>query len=186
MTLPVRGRAARNARPGGAPPRTFTRDFPATPSQVAPARRFLAGLLGDSPVTADAVSCLSELASNAVLHSGSGRPGGHFTVRASLYPGQVRVCPAQLRVEVEDAGGPWVGLTGHDEECGRGLLIVATLAREWGITGDGRHRRVVWFECTEPGPGGAAARADGTAVTADGASAARRPPPAWGQGNGGT
>ena len=42
---------------------------------------------------------------NAVLHSVSGRPGGHFTVRASLYPGQVRVCPGQLRVEVEENVG---------------------------------------------------------------------------------
>ncbi len=102
---------------GVAPLRAFTRDFPATAGQVGAARRFLAGLLGDSPVAEDAALCLSELASNTVLHSESGRRGGHFTVRASLYPGRARV-------EVEDAGGPWAHAAGTGELHGRGLLPV--------------------------------------------------------------
>ena len=44
--------------------------------------------------------CVSELATNAVLHSASRNPGGTFTVRAAVFDGCVRI-------EVEDNGGAW-------------------------------------------------------------------------------
>lgn len=105
------------AASAGAPAITWARDFPGTSEQAGRARRFLAAIL-----------CLSELASNACLHSRSGRPGGCFTVRAEL-------SVQGLRVEVRDDGGPWVWPARPDEH-GRGLLIVASLARAWGRSGD--------------------------------------------------
>lgn len=122
----------------GAPAITWARDFPGTPEQAGKARRFLAAILGNRPAADDAVLCLSELASNACLHSRSRHPGGIFTVRAEL--------SAQgLRVEVRDDGGPWVWPAQPDEH-GRGLLIVASLARAWGRSGDSECGWTVWFE----------------------------------------
>jgi serine/threonine-protein kinase RsbW len=129
--------------PAGVPARTFTRSFPATIGHVSDARQFLAQALGDWPLAGDALACLSELAANSVLHSNSGRPGGCFTVRASLRP-------AGLRVEVEDEGGSWQGRPGRGDQCGRGLVIVGALASAWPVTGDGTGR-TVWFEMGPPG-----------------------------------
>jgi len=119
--------------------RTWSRSFRATADQVREARHFLAGILGDSPLTADALACLSELATNSVLHSNSRRPGGHFTVHACLYP-QV------LRVEVQDEGGPWEPQPDRDDRNGRGLVIVDALSRDWSVSSDGTGARIVWFE----------------------------------------
>jgi serine/threonine-protein kinase RsbW len=152
---------------------TWSRDFPGTPEQAGRARRFLAEVLVGSPLTDDAVLCLSELASNAILHSDSGRPGGTFTVRVSAGAGRVRL-------EVVDAGGPWPdppspggspaaprtpaapdhpvpGRTApgnpappvHQQDRGRGLAIVAALAAAWGIAG-GAAGRVAWCEFDLP------------------------------------
>ena len=87
-------------RSTGAAQITWSRAFPATPQQVGEARRFLAAILDGRSAADDAVLCLSELASNAVLHSRSATPGAQFTVRATLKHDQ-------LRVEVSDGGGPW-------------------------------------------------------------------------------
>ena len=110
---------ARAAGTAAAPVITWARTFPAVPAQVREARRFLAGLLDGGPAAADALICLSELASNAVVHSRSSQPGGTFTVRVQL-AGQ------RLRVEVCDQGGPWdsPGRASSGEPGGRGLLIV--------------------------------------------------------------
>jgi serine/threonine-protein kinase RsbW len=118
---------------------TAWRVFAAQPLQVACARRFIAGVLADLRAADDVVLCVSELASNAVLHSSSREPGGHFVVRA-------RVSAAgRIRAEVEDRGGPWACDGGPDEEHGRGLLIVGGLATRWGITGSDAGR-IAWLE----------------------------------------
>ena len=114
------------------------RRFAAKPAQVGAARRFLAALLAGVPVAAEAVLCLSELASNAITHSRSGDPGGWFTVRASHAGGLIRV-------EVEDQGGPWAPGGNADVEGGRGLLIVAGLAAAWGRSGSSEAGWTVWF-----------------------------------------
>jgi anti-sigma regulatory factor (Ser/Thr protein kinase) len=128
-------------------PAPWSRTFPATPDQAGHARRFLAAILDDSPLTQDAAACLAELASNSVVHSDSRRPGGTFTVRAEISPGR-------LRVEVEDQGGPWAPPPpppGPDAPSGRGLLIVATLADAWDISPTTTAtRRLAWFLMRTP------------------------------------
>jgi len=126
-----------------APPLAWSRAFPATPAQAREARRFLAAILDGHATTDDAVLCLSELATNATVHSQSRSPGGHFTVRAELQGDR-------LRVEVQDEGGPWIWPRRDGELHGRGLLIVGQLSRTWGRTGDSATGWTVWFEMDTP------------------------------------
>jgi serine/threonine-protein kinase RsbW len=130
-------------RSSGAPQITWSQTFPATPQQVGEARRFLAAILDDRATADDAVLCLSELASNAVLHSRSASPGAQFTVRATLKNDQ-------LRVEVSDDGGPWHWPDGDDDQHGRGLVIVSRLATAWGRAGTPDTGWTVWYTMTCP------------------------------------
>jgi serine/threonine-protein kinase RsbW len=116
-----------------------SRVFAAQPLQVAQARRFVGGVLSGIVVADDVVLCVSELASNAVLHSNSREPGGQFAVRVWM------TARGAIRAEVEDRGGPWSPDPEAEEERGRGLLIVAALATRWGIAGSNAGR-VAWLE----------------------------------------
>jgi anti-sigma regulatory factor (Ser/Thr protein kinase) len=122
---------------------SWSRSFPATAAQAGAARRFLAAILDGSPAAADAVLCLSELATNAIVHSDSGRPGGTFTVA-------VRLGQGSLWVEVRDQGGRWPRGAAIEDDGGRGLLIVAGTAREWGREGDAETGWTVWFALDWP------------------------------------
>jgi anti-sigma regulatory factor (Ser/Thr protein kinase) len=124
----------------------WSRTFPATPDQTGQARRFLTAILNGSALADDAVTCLGELASNAIIHSHSCLPGGTFTVRVHTRPGR-------LRVEVHDNGGPWAprhtgdGGGAGPATGGRGLLIVSRLADRWDITPTTTAPyRTAWFE----------------------------------------
>ena len=79
--------------------RRHTGTYPAEPGQVRLARAALAGWLRGWPQADEAILIASEFAANSVLHSSS-RDEGEFTLRA-----EVRL--DRLRIEVEDAGGPW-------------------------------------------------------------------------------
>jgi two-component sensor histidine kinase len=124
----------------------FERAYPGTMNQPRGVRVDLTEIAGACPVIDELVLLGSELAANAVLHSRSGHPGGMFTVRATLYPGDY------VWVEVIDQGGPWVA-DGHDDEHGRGLAVVAMIAGDgnWGIEGD-TSARVAWFRLDWPRP----------------------------------
>ena len=127
-----------------APLITWSRDFPALPQQAREARRFLASLLDGRPAADDAVLCLSELITNACLHSRSRQPGGQFTVR-------IQTCGPCLRVEVSDQGGPWTAPAKDDHaQNGRGLQIVSQLTRTWGRTGNSATGWTIWFEIGGP------------------------------------
>jgi serine/threonine-protein kinase RsbW len=119
-------------------PVAWSRSFPADAAQAGEARRFLAAILDGSPAAGEAVLCLSELVTNAIVHSSSGRPGGAFTVAVQLSEGR-------LRVEVRDQGGPWSEREPGDGQHGRGLIIVSRLAGAWGRAGDGDAGWTVWF-----------------------------------------
>jgi anti-sigma regulatory factor (Ser/Thr protein kinase) len=110
--------------------------YPGRLDQVRQLRRELMVLLDDSPAAEDIILCASELAANAVRHSGSGRPGGSFTLRVEIIRGEC-VC-----IAVDDDGGPWIE-TGSDSDRGRGLVIVTALSADWGIVA-GPAGRTVW------------------------------------------
>jgi serine/threonine-protein kinase RsbW len=110
-----------------------------TGGEIAEARRFVAAFVDDLTLAADAVLCVSEVATNAVLHSNSGVAGGRFTVSAECYS------DGRLRIEVEDQGGGWTERA-KTEGQHLGLMIVNQLSSAWGIEGDGGKRRTVWFE----------------------------------------
>ena len=105
-----------------------TRAFPGKRQHVRDARTFVQHILAGCPVTGDAVLCVSEFASNAVLHSRSGEPGGQFLVRVEVYAND------HVWVEVTDDGGPWQMHT-TDSLPGHGLDIVGKLACGWGVDG---------------------------------------------------
>lgn len=124
-------------------PAVWIRTFSGHARQVWHARRFITACLGDCPVTDDVLLCMSELAANAIVHSNSRLPGGHFTVQAS------RTQLGRIRVEITDQGGPWSPVTVADDQHGRGLAIVASVAAGWGITGQDEGR-TAWFEVACP------------------------------------
>lgn len=92
----------------------------------------------------DAVLLVSELTTNAVLHTGS----GHVLCGLTLTADERR-----LRIELHDEGTTPVRPPGHrpgpDEESGRGLLLVSQLADSWGSARSTRAEgKVVWAELT--------------------------------------
>jgi len=60
--------------PGSQAAITWSKVFPGAPEQVGKARSFLGAILEGRPAADDAALCLSELVSNACLHSRSGEP----------------------------------------------------------------------------------------------------------------
>jgi anti-sigma regulatory factor (Ser/Thr protein kinase) len=116
--------------------RRHTGTYPAEPGQVRVARAALAGWLGGCPLADEVVLVASEFATNSVRHSVSCH-GGAFTLRAEIRQGGIRI-------EVEDAGGPWRGGV-RDDERPHGFDVVAAIAGEgnWGIDGDAGGR-VAW------------------------------------------
>ena len=116
--------------------RRHTGTYPAEPRQVGLARAELAGWLGGWPQADEAILVASEFAANSVLHSAS-RDGGAFTLRAELRADR-------LRIEVEDAGGPWRDGP-RDDSRPHGFDVVTALAgpENWGIDGNARGR-IAW------------------------------------------
>lgn len=117
--------------------------LPAKPESAAMARQHVVDALrawAMADLAADAALCVTELATNAILHSRSS-----FTVAVRRTPIGVRVDvqddqPERLPVVVPDSLGPLeTGITG------RGLILVAAIARRWGyFTTD--VAKTVWFE----------------------------------------
>lgn len=115
-------------------------DVPPDPAAVSEARRFLRETLTgwriDEEATDHAVLCLSELATNALIHTGGG-----CRVQVELHDGV-------LTTRVHDNGStlappmtrPGDLMPGH----GHGLRIVESLVSRWGRTTDA-HSAAVWF-----------------------------------------
>ncbi|MEU9234647.1 ATP-binding protein [Streptomyces subrutilus] len=85
---------------------------------------------------------VGELAANAVLH---GRlPGRDFELRLEYGGGCVRVMVSDGRSEKEPPDAP-APVDPWSAEDGRGLLLVAAVAREWGVAARGPGK-TVWAE----------------------------------------
>jgi serine/threonine-protein kinase RsbW len=142
MTTPSALRADDAQSPATLKAATFERSYVGTADQVRRVRADLAAVVEGCPIADDFVLLGSELATNSIVHSRSGLPGGLFTVRAEVRPGDF------AWLEVEDQGGPWIQRNlGDQDENGRGLALVAALAgsENWTIeSGSTPGTRVVW------------------------------------------
>ncbi|MCP9957428.1 MULTISPECIES: ATP-binding protein [Streptomyces] len=127
------GRIATRSSPQ--PPTTaagpgFVVSFTPSERRVGHMRRITAAYLrhrGCAALTDDAVLVVSELVTNAVQH-GKGEVGLRISASAG-----------ELCIEVSDGSTTPARLrsAGEDAEDGRGLLLVAALARTWGVSDDG-------------------------------------------------
>jgi anti-sigma regulatory factor (Ser/Thr protein kinase) len=112
---------------------------PGRPEHVSRARAFVTALAG--PGGDDTAALLtSELVTNAVLHTSSGRDGGTVTV-------VVIDVPDGLMVEVIDDGNPRGGPEVRGDRYaaqGHGLFLVEQLAADWGFLQDNAGT-TVWF-----------------------------------------
>lgn len=115
--------------------------IPGCERSVPRARAFVDGVLGPGHPGGETASLLvSELVTNAVLHSESRRPGGSVTVVVVDVPGGIMV-------EVADEGSERnVPVVREDPLAadGRGLFLVQSLADDWGYLRDGGGT-TVWF-----------------------------------------
>ncbi|MET8244751.1 ATP-binding protein [Streptomyces sp. NPDC005202] len=126
--------------------RVFTLRFTASPRGARLARRLAShqmdawGWSYGSPAHDAVELVVAELAANAVTH---GRvPGRDAGLRLSAQDA------GHVRVEVSDARGerlPVARGTGTEEDGGRGLVLVASLAKEWGTAPrPGAPGKIVW------------------------------------------
>ncbi|WP_370418984.1 ATP-binding protein [Streptomyces sp. QH1-20] len=102
------------------------------PVRVAHIRRITAAFMRHwavpTQLTRDVLVVVSELVTNAIEH-------GHGTVGLRM-----RGTGKELRVEVTD-GNPAparLRVAADDDVSGRGLFLVHVLARDWGVSQDGR------------------------------------------------
>ena len=125
--------------------------IPGCPEHVHAARAFTELVLGVHGRADDGTASLlvSELVTNSMIHSDSGKPGGTVTITVAVTAGAVLV-------EVTDNGGSGEpaprdqggsASDGDAAEDGRGLWLVKELAGSWGHFVAGG-RRTTWFELT--------------------------------------
>ncbi|MGW1180813.1 ATP-binding protein [Streptomyces drozdowiczii] len=114
--------------------------FEAVPTVVRDLRRVVRGQLdrwGLLALADEAALVTSELATNVIKHVGSG-------AAATLV---LEVAEDRLRIELHDQSFhvPVLGSTTCDDECGRGLSLLAGMAVDWGtlLTATGK---AVWCE----------------------------------------
>jgi anti-sigma regulatory factor (Ser/Thr protein kinase) len=114
--------------------------FAGSVDQVRQARSFVGRVLDDCPVADVAALLASELATNAIIHTASGKDGKFAVI--------VHCAGTWARVEVWDEGSvsiPVACSRGTPGESGYGLGLVELMASRWGQEG-GVRGRVVWFE----------------------------------------
>ena len=114
-------------------------ELPAEVESVPTARRFVRdalAALADEDLVEAAALCVTELATNAVLHA-----------RTEFRVG-VTVRPEAVRVEVEDRSPMEPRRLVHTvgSSTGRGMDMVALLARAWGVVRDDAATKTVWCE----------------------------------------
>jgi serine/threonine-protein kinase RsbW len=112
---------------------------------VPAAREFTARALSDWPAAwraDDVLLCVSELSTNALVHGVP--PGRGYRLHLHLECGG-----DLLRVEVHDSGPGLshvrAAMAGAEDDGGRGLLLVSTLADKWGVD-DRDPGKIVWCE----------------------------------------
>ncbi|WP_019549317.1 ATP-binding protein [Streptomyces sulphureus] len=122
---------------------------PGLREEIGRARRWTHDILSDSPCADDAALIVTELGTNALLHSASGNGTG--VVRIHL-----RRTVDSVAVSVRDSGGrqsiPHTEEPDEDEIHGRGLGLVAALADHLEVRGDSTHGYTVTAELRQETP----------------------------------
>nr|WP_203644719.1 ATP-binding protein [Streptomyces sp. SID14478] len=129
----------------------------ADPAEVGRARRWArsrlagSGIQADEPLAETLILIVSELVTNAVVHT------GHPAVLRLQLPGVPEGCPGTVRVEVADSStqAPTPRHAGGEETNGRGLELVDGLADRWGWRPEGAGK-AIWCEidrCSSPAAG---------------------------------
>ncbi len=134
----------------------------ADPAEVGRARRWArsrlagSGIEVDEPVAETLILLISELVTNAVVHTGCP------AVLRMLLPGVPAQAPGTVRVEVADRSTrpPRQRHAQGDETGGRGLELVDGLADRWGWQPEGGGKSI-WCEVDRCEPGVAAVAFDG-------------------------
>lgn len=116
--------------------------LPGVPKSVPLARKLVRELLAGHPQAAEtAALTVSELVTNAIVHSASGDGG---LVAVAVQPDG----PAGVRVGVRDDNGegvgPHPGCADLWDERGRGLALVTALTDGWSTVRAGKYR---WIWC---------------------------------------
>jgi anti-sigma regulatory factor (Ser/Thr protein kinase) len=115
-------------------------ELPGSPESASKARAYVREKLGNRhPALEDVTLLVSELVTNAILHSDS-KDGGKVTLAiADAY--------GLIHVDVVDAGGRSSPRPCEDvlAEGGRGLMLVESLSHKWSVHEDDTGR-TVWFE----------------------------------------
>jgi anti-sigma regulatory factor (Ser/Thr protein kinase) len=138
------------------------------PAEVGRARRWArsrlagSGIEADEPLAETLILLVSELVTNAVVHTGC-----PAVLRLSL-PDEATES-ATVRVEVADTSctAPVPRCADGDETGGRGLALVDGLADRWGWSAEGAGKRI-WCELDRGSQPRDAAAAFGGGVTAYG------------------
>jgi anti-sigma regulatory factor (Ser/Thr protein kinase) len=131
---------AGRAQKGASPAASYQQDFPGRADQLSQVRCEIAAYLKDCPAAADVVLIADELSANAIMHTQS--RGSTLTVRCHASPGQVRI-------EVEDLGGPWRQRRNPgDRPHGLDIIQALTGPEQWGTQVTGTGGRIVWARLT--------------------------------------
>ncbi|MGH3399067.1 MAG: ATP-binding protein [Streptosporangiaceae bacterium] len=122
--------------------------IPGRPEHVREARTFTGKVLaGLGPVAETAVLLTSELVTNAVRHSRSRSAGGMVTLVILQDAAGVRI---EVTDDGSDTGAPVVKADTFASD-GHGLLLVQSLAEQWGYLRSGAAGTTVWFQLACPG-----------------------------------
>lgn len=119
-----------------APEREFTMRFTSTPRGARLARRLVSHRLNDwghpysTPVNETLTLITAELTANAVRHGHV--PGRDFHVQLTLAEDTFRIEVTDTRAEKRPPANP--PETDSLSESGRGMLLVAALADDWGVS----------------------------------------------------
>ncbi|HTP16665.1 MAG TPA: ATP-binding protein [Streptosporangiaceae bacterium] len=124
------------------PAAVVTAGLPGVPESVREARALVRQALGAGHPAAEAAAlCASELVTNAIAYSRSGRPGGYVELAVAGLPGAAYLT-------VRDGGGrPGPAARAPGDGHGCGLAIVAAMSAAWGTETDSGGR-VTWCVIT--------------------------------------
>ncbi|GAA0305742.1 ATP-binding protein [Streptomyces turgidiscabies] len=136
-----------------APEREFTMRFTSTPRGARLARRLVSHRLNDwghpytTPVNETLTLITAELTANAVRHGHV--PGRDFHLQLTLAEGTFRIEVTDTRAEKRPPPTP--PTPDPASESGRGLLLVAALSDDWGVTPrPAAPGKTIWAELRVP------------------------------------